>query len=205
MSIPVHNYKQKTVEGKAGVATVARWLLRHPLVVDITDHQETAEFRSKDVDLLASIVVHDGTRRHIPVEVKADSHGLTNLYFETVSNLSKGTPGCLMYTAATIVAYLYTQQDVLLLLPFPEFREWFLAHEDEFIDKRVGTSNDYGVYWSAGKVIPLKRVISEERALVVRLDHPPETYRRQLAAMLLRPPGGGAQNGSCTLRHGTVS
>ena len=190
MSDRTHNYKQKAVEGKAGVATVARWLLRHPLVVDIADHQDTAEFRDQDVDLLAAVVVHDGTRRQVLVEVKADSHDLTNLYFETVSNVSKGTPGCLMYTTAVVVAYLYTKENVLLLLPFPEFREWFLEHQDEFLDKQVTTSIDFGTYQSKGKVVPLTRVIGAELALVVKLDHPSETYRRQLAAMLLRPLGG---------------
>ncbi|MEW6499503.1 MAG: hypothetical protein AB1589_44625, partial [Cyanobacteriota bacterium] len=59
------------------------------------------------------------------VEVKGDRWNRTNnFFFETHSNLEKGTMGCFLYTEADWLFYYFVNTRLLYKLPMPKTRDW---------------------------------------------------------------------------------
>ncbi len=133
----------------------------------VHDVQADPRFQHRGVDLLWE---RSGAEV-LGVEVKGDRQGRRGTYFfELVSNFEKDTPGCFLYSAADLLAYVFLDRRELHLLPLPATRAWFLARASEFplrqAQTRVGTEQ----YTTVGASVPARRILGEiEGARSIRL------------------------------------
>jgi len=96
------------------------------------------------------------------VEVKGDRQGRRGTYFlELISNAEKDTPGCFLYSAADLLAYVFLDRHELHLLPLPATRAWFLARASEFPLRHARTRVGRFSYTTVGATVPARRLLSE--------------------------------------------
>ena len=141
------------------VALVRRFLLGEVPGSQVHDVQEDPRFRHRGVDLLWE---RPGLEV-LGVEVKGDRQAARRgtYFLELVSNLEKETPGCFLYSAADLLAYVFLDRRELHLLPLPAVREWFVARASEFPLRRAQTRVGPGRYTTVGAAVPSARVLRE--------------------------------------------
>lgn len=109
-------FHEANARGKAGEAVVKAWLeSRGWLVIDTSDHPL---FRSKDIDM----VIARG-RKVRCIDVKTDSHNSPNFFIETMSNVERGTKGCIYQTEADDWFYYYSATDTLKIFSCEDMRQ----------------------------------------------------------------------------------
>jgi hypothetical protein len=119
-------------------------------------------FQPYDVDLLWTVADGHGRLRTIPIEVKGDRYHKTgNFFFETVSNESKGTPGCFLYTGAKWLFYYFVGNGRLYCLPMDVVRPWFHENMDRFDERRTSTPVGSEAYETVGRLVPIATVLAE--------------------------------------------
>lgn len=149
---------------KEGIDKVTQFLMQQKSVCKIVNVEDDPLYRKKDIDLIIE-KNHHGERRNFTIEVKYDSYPERNLYFETVSNLTYNTPGCLTYSEAHFLYYLYEKTDKLYVFHLKEFQNWFKQHQAYFdtqnYAKKVKNHDERndGEYWSKGYAIPLQYIM----------------------------------------------
>ncbi|WCK57291.1 hypothetical protein PP175_29310 (plasmid) [Aneurinibacillus sp. Ricciae_BoGa-3] len=133
------------------------FLMKKPYTLRVIDVEEDKDFQKKDIDLLW-IYKHKGAELMKRVEVKVDRYDKTGNYFiETVSNCTKNTPGCFLYTEADVLFYYFPGSKELNVLPMAEAREWFLKNQHKFKEITLSTTGwDNVLYESKGKLVPKK-------------------------------------------------
>ncbi|WP_292877660.1 hypothetical protein [Nostoc sp. NMS1] len=95
-------------------------------------------------------------------EIKGDRWNKTrNLFFETHSNLERGTPGCFMYTEADWLFYYFVNTRQLYRLPMPKTREWFLITMRRFRERTTTTPVGSSYYTTVGRLVPITTVMLE--------------------------------------------
>lgn len=126
----------------------------------VADVRDDKYFRSMDVDL-----VIDG---NVFIEVKGDSHTTENIFIETISNVTKGTPGCLLYTAADYVFYYYIKKGVALVIPAKELKKWIKTNIHKYMEGKNDTHNAGGrvLYSSKGAPVPAVDIIAQVPGIV---------------------------------------
>lgn len=136
-----------------------------------------------------------------------------NFALETVSNDERGSPGCFLYTSAHDLYYYYlavsnspvevhryyedgdvegmlarlkVMHDVLYMLPVQPTRDWFLHHQDEFVDWETGTAGASGqaLYRTRGKKVPRQRVLAE----VPGVREIPDLFQQVMGPSAAHPP-----------------
>jgi hypothetical protein len=125
----------------------------------VHDVQEDPRFQQRGVDLLWERPGGDV----LGVEVKGDRQaGRRGTYFlELISNVEKDTPGCFLYSAADLFAYVFLDRRELHLLPLRAVREWFLARRSEFPLRKAQTRIGREGYTTVGASVPARRVLAE--------------------------------------------
>ncbi|WP_341524533.1 hypothetical protein WKK05_18000 [Nostoc sp. UHCC 0302] len=104
----------------------------------------------------------DNADRRVLIEVKGDRWDKTrNFFFETDSNLEKGTPGCFMYTQAEWLFYYFVNTGQLYRLPMPKTRDWFLITMKRFRERSTTTSVGDSHYTTVGRLVPITTVMLE--------------------------------------------
>lgn len=160
-----HQYKMREVLDVATQASqeIERWLLHRRdngqnNIVTIDNVENIHDYQKIDVDLLINYA-----NRQVLVEIKADRHHTTgNFFFETVSNVEKGTLGCFLYTQADYIFYYFIHIQTLYVLPMPQVRQWFLNNIDNFSQRAVQTPVGGGRhYTTVGRLVPITDVIQE--------------------------------------------
>lgn len=132
-----------------------RDILKYPEIINVENHEG---FRKKDIDLLAIIEDDDGMRG-TTIEVKTDQYTSGNLFFETISNIQKGTPGCLMYSEADWLHYYFTGYKQLYIMGMKPFREWVLRNRSRYRPRNTSTGKGTEQhYTSEGIPIPLRDI-----------------------------------------------
>lgn len=132
----------------------------------IHNEEDDPNFQDIDVDL----VVFGEDKKPLFVEVKADRQIRTgNYYFETCSNVAKGTDGCMIYSAADLLAYYFVDKEELHLMDMQKVRGWFLDNIEEFEVRKATTVDAHGfpLYESEGRLVPRWRVMEEVGVKVV--------------------------------------
>lgn len=141
-----------------GIRVSIRYLtdiLGYPLVINAEANRAV---QRKDIDLIALKEDEYGLFGRT-VEVKTDRYTSGNLYFETVSNAQKGTPGCLMYSEADALHYYFTGYKKLYVMDMKLFREWVLRNRHRYKPRPTSTGDDYSrFYTSEGIPIPLRDI-----------------------------------------------
>ncbi len=141
---------------------IVPYLAGRPGTVEVRDVRADPDCRAADVDLLWIVETEGGQRREVKLEVKADRwHKTGNFFFETVSNEAKGTPGCFLYSEADYLLYYFVTPRTLYILPLPATRDWFLAHEARFEERRTTTPVGPGEqYVTVGRLVPIDEVMA---------------------------------------------
>lgn len=132
----------------------------------VKNAESDPNFQDIDVDM----IIFGADKEPKFVEVKADRHVRTgNYYFETVSNLDKGTDGCFIYSAADILAYYFVSKEELHLMDMQKVRTWFLENIADFETRKTSTVDVSGfvMYQSEGRLVPRWRVMEEVGVEVV--------------------------------------
>lgn len=151
--------------GKIGEAIVEK-LIREVFNMDLIDVSEDSYWQQFDVDFLVD---------DIQVEVKTDTSITPNIFFETVSNKSKGTKGCMLITTADILYYVHTGHEIIFTIPVDEYRLWVMNNQSSMRTVSVRTSNAEGI------LVPIKRLLNEiETVSVMTLDYKPLTTEQTL-------------------------
>jgi hypothetical protein len=115
-------------------------------------------FRSLDVDLIA----RTGSGETLLLEVKGDRYLSGNIYIETVSNRTKNTPGCLLYTCADYLIYYFVKAGFALVIPVTALQEWIPANIKRFPRHNpTTTSGGKVIFDSEGHTVPITTLVEE--------------------------------------------
>jgi hypothetical protein len=156
-----YSMKETMAVAKSGMVDIEKFLSSFPSSIAVVNVEDHPAYRKKDIDLLW-IYLHKGNEQMKRIELKVDRYTSGNFFFETASNVAKGTDGCFMYTEADYLFYYFQQWKKLYVLPVEEVRAWFVSNEERFTEKSLGTKiGDKQVYSSKGKLVPIKTVITE--------------------------------------------
>jgi hypothetical protein len=140
-----------------GIQVSMRYLLdvlKYPEVLYV----DGKAVQSKDIDLIA-VKEDDFGIVGATIEVKTDRYTTGNLFFETISNIQKGTPGCLMYSEADFLHYYFVGYAMLYVMHMKMFREWVTANQHRFKTRQTSTGNEFGMFYtSEGILIPLRDI-----------------------------------------------
>lgn len=151
-------YQQDLKAGKHGEALVIKAFESMPSCVTVCDVSDNKDYQKEDVDFL--FITRNMFKTDVfKVEVKTDSYPEKNLYFELVSNLERGTPGCLMYTQADYLAYFYEKTGSCYVFDAQKLKTTVFGHPfffDESKKKKVTNKVGEAQYTSVGLAIPLK-------------------------------------------------
>jgi hypothetical protein len=114
-----YDFEESARKGASGIDKVIKYISANPKY-QVIDVQDNEEMRKKDIDL---IIIDKETNKEITIEVKTDSYFDRNFFFETVSNKSKNTDGCFLYTEADYVFYYFEKRNKLYKLPTKKVRK----------------------------------------------------------------------------------
>ncbi len=162
-SIKQHDITYTTSIAKRAAADVTHFLQTvWPQTVAVHNVEDEAAYQTHDVDLLWTVLEKEQLRI-IPVEVKGDRYHRTgNFFFETVSNESKGTPGCFLYTKAEWLFYYFLEVGTLYCLPMDKVRPWFIQNRPRFKEQRTSTPTRSGSsYVTIGRLVPITAVLTQ--------------------------------------------
>ncbi len=139
-----------------------------PQTVAVHNVEEDAAYQAHDVDLLWTVVGSSGRLRTIAIEIKGDRYHRTgNFFFETVSNASKNSPGCFLYTRAAWLFYYFVEVGTLYCLPMLHTRPWFLHNQERFREQRTSTPVGGDSYVTIGYLVPIQTALSELPGVLV--------------------------------------
>jgi hypothetical protein len=139
-----------------------------PQTVAVHNVEEIPEYQAHDIDLLWTVVERRGRMRVIPIEIKGDRYHQTgNFFFETISNESKGTPGCFLYTQARWLFYYFTEIGRLYCLPMSAVQPWFIHHMERFEERRTSTPVGGETYVTVGRLVPIQTLLEEVGGILI--------------------------------------
>jgi len=154
-------YSMKSASSVAAQATtdIEKYLKSLPETVAVINVENDSTYRQKDIDIIWRRKEREVVTE-VTIEVKGDRYFRTgNYFFETISNKSKGTPGCFMYTEADFIYYYFVDEKELHILPMPETRDWFIPRINKFEERETSTPVGNGKYYiTVGRLVPRKIV-----------------------------------------------
>jgi hypothetical protein len=158
-----HRRSYTTNVAKTAAVDVTEFLeATWPQTIAVHNVEDNPIYQEHDVDLLWVVVERSGRLRVIPIEIKGDTYHQTgNFFFETISNESKGTPGCFMYTRAKWLFYYFVEVGTLYCLPMATVRPWFYHQMERFDEKKTSTPVGGEMYVTVGRLVPIQVVIEE--------------------------------------------
>ncbi|MEW6496374.1 MAG: hypothetical protein AB1589_28200 [Cyanobacteriota bacterium] len=143
-------------------ADIDAWLCAQPETISVINVEDDPTFQSRDIDLIWTT-----QKGEVLVEVKGDRWNRTNnFFFETHSNLEKGTPGCFLYTEADWLFYYFVNTRLLYKLPMPKTRDWFRITMNRFRERSTTTPVGNSHYTTVGRLVPITTVMLEVPGVV---------------------------------------
>lgn len=154
MTYTMHDAQQVA---KLAATDISAWLLSKPETISVVNVEDDPDYQRRDIDLIWTTQTGE-----ILIEIKGDRWNKTrNLFFETHSNLERGTPGCFMYTEADWLFYYFVNTRQLYRLPMPKTREWFLITMRRFRERSTTTPVGSSYYTTVGRLVPITTVMLE--------------------------------------------
>lgn len=142
------NFQQSKTIGKQGEAVFSKRLeYKGFKVIDAREH---SFFQEWDIDF----VTEYGNTVYT-IDVKTDSHPPRNFFIETISNDTKGTPGCVYQTRADFWIYVFpATDDGFVFKPSTMVKH---IEENDFKEITSATTNRRGksLYNSVGVLVPI--------------------------------------------------
>lgn len=141
-----------------GMRLIEAWLWSLPQTVGTENVEADPHYQKGDIDLLWFT---ERCPRGYSVEVKVDRfHHTGNFFFETHSNVERGTPGCFLYTEAALLFYLFVETRLLYILPMPATRDWFVERMEHYPVRDTRTPIGGGrFYTTRGRLVPRDEVM----------------------------------------------
>jgi hypothetical protein len=149
--------------GKIAVDAVTAFLTQRDNHLGLASVEDNPKYRKAGIDILWVVKEGEG-KRVVPVEVKADTYYRTgNLYLETISNTTKGSPGCFVSSQADVYAYFFIGVNVLYWIPLKRAQKWFSEHQERFPIRLTSTGNRDGehMYKTEGRLVPRNVLVAE--------------------------------------------
>lgn len=147
---------------KQAAADIDAWLCAQPGTISVINVEDDPAFQSRDIDLIWTT-----QKGEVLVEVKGDRWNRTNnFFFETHSNLEKGTLGCFLYTEADWLFYYFVNTRLLYKLPMPKTRDWFRITMNRFRERSTTTPVGNSRYTTVGRLVPIPTVMLEVSGVV---------------------------------------
>ncbi len=143
-----YRFKDSFGLGSLGVTVTSNYLHSRPDTLYVEDVQSNPFYQKEDVDL-----IWHSNHGSFKVEVKTDSHNTGNIFFETVSNLGKGSSGCILTSSAEILCYVIQASSLILAMSMKAVRGWFLDRLNSFREVKSQTKVGSGFYTSLGRLI----------------------------------------------------
>lgn len=166
-----HSMATTTAVAQQAAAAVTAFLESWPGSVAVHNVEADPAYQAYDVDLLWTVRDGHGRLRVIPIEIKGDRyHHTGNFFFETISNESKGTPGCFLYTGAKWLFYYFVGNGRLYCLPMDKVRPWFHENMDRFEERRTSTPVGEDAYVTVGRLAPITAVLEEVDGVLVYVN-----------------------------------
>lgn len=142
--------------GDKAITEIITFLKKKEFTRQVISVEDDRKYQKKDIDLIWDLTLNKKNKR-LYIEVKGDTYWKSgNMFIETISNMSKNTPGCFLYTEADYIFYYFIETKELTMLPMKKFKEWFMANEERFQAKylrtQYGNSTEY--YRSKGVLVP---------------------------------------------------
>ncbi|MEH2248444.1 hypothetical protein [Nostoc sp.] len=132
-------------------------LCSQPETISVVNVEDDPDYQRRDIDLIWTT-----QNSQILIEIKGDRWNKTrNLFFETKSNLEKGTPGCFLYTEADWLFYYFVNTHQLYRLPMPKTQEWFHITMQRFRERSTTTPVRSSYYTTVGRLVPITTVMLE--------------------------------------------
>lgn len=149
---------------------IEQFLRKHSSTIEVENVEAIDKFRKLDIDLLWKYKKDENILLK-KVEIKGDRYYHTgNYFFETISNESKQTPGCFLYTAADYVFYYFVDVHELHILPVKQVRRWFMQRINTFRETRTSTPVGNEMYVTVGRLVPREQLIEAIKTIrIIRL------------------------------------
>ncbi len=127
-------------------------------VLDVTDSED---FQKLGIDLVW-LVKAVTCSCAITIEVKADRHIKSgNLFFETLSDVERNTPGAFLATTAEWYFYTFPTIDTVYCLPLLDTREWFINQMENFELRTVKSVKSNRQWATQGRLVEIARIVAE--------------------------------------------
>ena len=151
--------KKSSTTGDIAIEDITIWLNQLPITSQVDNVELDTTYQKLDIDL----IWYRKQQSKLFLEVKGDNYNTTgNYFFETVSNSSKGTKGCFLYTQADYLFYYFIYTRQLHILEVEPVRYWFNYNQSRFMSKFPSTAINNGeLYCSEGKIVPIHVVQRE--------------------------------------------
>lgn len=158
-----YSMKETMKIGDEGMSIVRHFLETHPSHINFFNVEKDKAYQNVDIDFLWTYW-NNGQPIQSTCELKTDTYKTQNFFFETHSNLTKGTPGCFMYTEAKFLFYYFINKGDLYIMHTDTVRNWFLENISRFQEKFLNTKSDEDdetYYRSAGRLVPIPILLRE--------------------------------------------
>lgn len=154
----IFRYKMNEVMDVAKQASsqVEKYLRSLECTIKVINVEDEPNYQEKDIDIIWRLLDNRGNKKEVTIEIKGDRWEQTgNYFFETISNKSKGTPGCFMYTEAMYVYYYFVNNKELHRIPVEKTRRWFIENIEKFKERETSTPVGNGQYYiTVGRLVP---------------------------------------------------
>ena len=162
-----HEFKNDLKTGARGEAIIERWLSKQPGVVSVDDLTGIEKYQKLDIDFAVTF----NTGKRVTFEVKTDTYPMKNLYYETMSNLERGTIGCFEMTGADYMLYFYEKHNRIVMMDVGRMRKWFSLYKMRLEPYRKQVVNKVGSnhYTSEGYAIPLRMIDKKEWLKILKV------------------------------------
>lgn len=153
----MYSFSQGLNVTNRGTQEILDWMKRRKETVKIQNVESDRAYQRHDIDLIWITQANVNL-----IEIKVDRYAQTgNFFFETLSNREKNTPGCFMYTKATLLFYYFLETKMLYALPMPEVRDWFIERQTLFPERSTTTPirNGTGYYTTVGRLVPIIKIV----------------------------------------------
>lgn len=143
---------------------ITTFLEHLPYSISVMNVEDDRAYQKRDIDLLWKYE-KNGRIVEKRIEVKGDTYHKTgNIFVEVISNVTKKTPGCFMYTEADYIFYYFIDSKELNIIKMDDFRRWWEISESRFrpvyLKTRVRKDEEI-YYYTMGKLVKKEILLNE--------------------------------------------
>lgn len=159
-----YTFEEQSAIANIAAADIEGYLRSLKETISVINVELDRSYQKKDIDLIWKYE-KNGAIHTKHVEIKGDTWYKTgNIFVETISNMTKNTPGCFLYTESDYIFYYFIDTGELNIIHMENFHNWWKLNEERFTPKYLRTrvrKNEDKFYRSMGRVVP-KKVLKQE-------------------------------------------